>query len=366
MEVLDIFCDESGSTGQNLLNPDQRFFAYGSVAIDPAEASDLVARTIRDFRIQGNELKGKNLLRHAGGRKAALALVRTLASRSQVLIAHKEYALACKLFEYTFEPLISDVSTVLYSVNFHKFIANLVYLSSANHHPRAREFSKRFEAAARGDVEAFRGFLSVHSPTTDDPVETLISFCVFHRDSILRDLSKTRSELPWVLDITATSLNSLLTTWGRRAPQLRVVCDESGPLASILPDFDIWVDNAEKHSIQLGEREIQLGFNLAIPIRLAKSHETPGIQLADVLSSVGVAVVSDPSDKWSKDVMRLLLESDALHPDGIVPERDRIDLNLPETRMNVLILLDLVRRSEAGESLIVGLPDFVNRAAGAI
>jgi hypothetical protein len=74
VDILDIFCDESGFTGQNLLNPDQRFFAYGSVAISPTEAAEVVAQTIRDFRLQGNELKGKNLLRHPSGGKAATAL----------------------------------------------------------------------------------------------------------------------------------------------------------------------------------------------------------------------------------------------------------------------------------------------------
>jgi hypothetical protein len=359
MEVLDIFCDESGFTGENLLNSDQRFFAYGSVAIDPAEAAQLVAQTISDFRLQGKELKGKNLLRHASGRKAATAVIRELGARAQVVIVHKKYALACKLFEYTFEPLISEISTVLYSVNFHKFIANLLYLASLSHHPRAHVFSERFEQAVRGDEEPLRRFLSVHSATSDDPVEMLISFCVFHRNAILRELAETKGAVRWVLDVTATSLNSLLTSWGRRAPQLRVVCDESGPLASALSYFDAWVGNEHKGSIRLGERDIDLGFTLAAPIALAKSHESPGVQLADVLSSVAVAVAGDPSNKWSREVITILFESGAIHPDGIVPEHDRLDLDLPETRRNVLILHELLRRSEAGESLTVGLPDFV-------
>ena len=88
--TLDIFCDESGFTGQNLLNPEQRYFAYGSVAIAPSEASALVAKTVRDFKLQGAELKGKNLLRHSTGRKAAVALLRELGDRSQVVIVHRE------------------------------------------------------------------------------------------------------------------------------------------------------------------------------------------------------------------------------------------------------------------------------------
>src|SRR6266511_1554025 len=100
-DTLDIFCDESGFTGQHLLNLNQRYFAYGSVGIAPADASALVAKTIRDFRLQGSELKGKNLLKHASGRKAAAAVIKELGDRSQIVVVHKRYALACKLFEYT-------------------------------------------------------------------------------------------------------------------------------------------------------------------------------------------------------------------------------------------------------------------------
>lgn len=248
-DVLDIFCDESGFTGQNLLNPDQRFFAYGSVAISPTEAAELVTQTIRDFRVQGHELKGKNLLRHPSGRKAAIALIRQLGERSRVVLVNKQYALAGKLFEYTFEPLLSDISTALYGVSFQKFIANLVYVCSLAGHGRARDFADRFEKGVRGEEESLKSFLSLHSPNSgDDPIEALISFCVFHRDAILRELREAKGAVPWLLDITGSSLNSLLTDWGRRADQLRVVCDESGPLASAASYFDVWIGREDKRS----------------------------------------------------------------------------------------------------------------------
>ena len=44
-----LYCDESGFTGQDLLNADQRYFSYASVLIDQVEASELVAQAEKRF-----------------------------------------------------------------------------------------------------------------------------------------------------------------------------------------------------------------------------------------------------------------------------------------------------------------------------
>ncbi len=49
-----IFCDEAGITGNNLLDPEQRHFAFASVNISLATAEELVAQTIHDYRLQGS------------------------------------------------------------------------------------------------------------------------------------------------------------------------------------------------------------------------------------------------------------------------------------------------------------------------
>jgi hypothetical protein len=324
------------------------------VGISPADAADLVAKTVRDFRIQGNELKGQRLLKYASGRKAALAVIEELGARSNVVVVHKRYALACKVFEYTFEPLLSDVSAALYAVDFHKFIGTLLHFSSVKNH-RAWELSERFEQAVRGNDEPLRRLLSVHSPDSSDPVEAVISFCVYHRDTILGELAEVNQSADWTLDVTGSSLNSLLTTWGRRARQLRVTCDESGPLASSLSYFDAWLGRDDKPTISLGERTIELGFNLAAPIAFAKSYESAGIQLADVVSSLAAKAYGESRDDWARGVIRTLLMGGVIHPDSIMP----LVLDGRKTKLNIEILAELVRRSEYGESLTAGLVEFI-------
>ena len=49
----------------------------------------------------GNRAERAHLLRNAPGRKALAAVLDELCDRSQVVVVHKRYALAGKLFEYT-------------------------------------------------------------------------------------------------------------------------------------------------------------------------------------------------------------------------------------------------------------------------
>lgn len=53
--MTNLFCDESGFTGQDLLNPDQQYFSYSSVLMNPLEAGEIVAQVRTDFPL-GKEL----------------------------------------------------------------------------------------------------------------------------------------------------------------------------------------------------------------------------------------------------------------------------------------------------------------------
>jgi Protein of unknown function (DUF3800) len=65
-----IYCDESGMTGPKLLDSDQQYFSYASIAIDADIAQECIERIVKDYRVQGKELKAKNLLKYNRGRQA--------------------------------------------------------------------------------------------------------------------------------------------------------------------------------------------------------------------------------------------------------------------------------------------------------
>ena len=357
-----VYCDEAGFTGENLLNREQRFFAYAAVAVEPIEADELVKRITRDYRVQAEELKGRKLLRYAKGRKAIEEIIKVIGSGTRLVVHHKEYALATKFFEYVFEPLVSTINSVFYEINFHKFVGNILYLNMLARHERARTLAERFETAARGDDAALRGMFSVHGIRDEDPVEQLIQFGVYNRDSVLRELREVRRFGGWMLELTLTSIWSLLTFWGERNESLDVHCDNSLPLRDQKQVLDMMVGRTDKAVVTLGRRRRSYLFNLARPISLVESNVTPGIQLADVMATTAAFAFDNRQDPWCRVLLKELWEVGAMNGDCVLPEIEMVDPKKPQSVINYVVLLELVQRSQRGTSLTRGITDFIEAA----
>ena len=101
-----VFCDESGFTGDNMLDSQQPFFTYASVAMDEKEAEELVQGIRLRHRKNGSELKGARLMRSHAGRAVSLEILRAMRGRYLVTAYDKKLSLAGKFFEYVFEPVL--------------------------------------------------------------------------------------------------------------------------------------------------------------------------------------------------------------------------------------------------------------------
>ena len=82
---------------------------------------------------------------------------------------HKKYALACKLYEYLFEPVLADKSYVFYQIGFHRFISMLVYLELRIRERNAERLFEDFEQLMRSKNIAGMSFLFGPSPAVLNP-----------------------------------------------------------------------------------------------------------------------------------------------------------------------------------------------------
>lgn len=157
--MLTLFCDESGFTGQDLLNRDQPFFSYSSVLIEPAEAAALIEQARADHKL-GTELKGSRMIGNTAGREAAEFLFDNLIDRSITVVADKKFCLAGKLYEYIFDPVVEGYQG-LYEVGFHNSVTNLLHQEFTGRKPDAVHLLSIFQQSVRKrDFSEFTGALA--------------------------------------------------------------------------------------------------------------------------------------------------------------------------------------------------------------
>ena len=104
-----------------------------------------------------------------------------------------------------------------------------------------------------------------------------------------------------------TALHWLLASWGEQFEVLDVYCDNSKPIEAGEEFFRAFVGREDKAYIRLGSRPTpSVIYNLAGPINLVDSRESPGIQIADVLSSSLAYALNHPDAAVSKAWLSLM------------------------------------------------------------
>lgn len=356
-----IFFDESGFTGNNLLQSHQMHFAYGSVATDDAEAKEFVSGLIKKYGIQNGELKGSQLVKFNKGRKAIDEIFGHFEGRIKISISDKKFALACKFFEYIFEPCISDINSVFYGIGFHKFIANMLYVEFLARGAGAEQIFEEFEDLMRSRKE--EGLDTIFSASThpeNSPILIQIrEFAQSRAEDIRSELASLTDDGigKWILDLTNTALFSLLANWGLEFDQVTAICDNSKPLQHQQSMFDAMINRKDRHFSSAFGQEHPITFNLSGPLEFADSKITHGIQLADAVSAAAVYALSNVSNEHNEKWKSLIPEIG--HYGSIFPEMDKLNLRDRATQRNAVLLMELHSRAKNGQSLTQGIPEYL-------
>lgn len=357
-----IYFDESGFTGNNLLNEKQNYFAYASVATDPDEAKEVVARIMKQYGVQGAELKGKNLVKFSRGRRAMDDILTHFAGRVKISISDKKYALAGKFFEYIFEPSLSKISSLFYGINFHLFIANILYVEFIARGAGAEEIFNEFENLMREmDEQKLASLFSSSVHRENSSILTQIrEFAIHQTDEIRAELDSLRGGVTgkWILDLTDSACGSLLAHWGLMYEEITAICDESKPLMEKNEFFNSMIGRkGETIFIDSPVGKQPLTFNLSGPIQFVSSRVAHGIQIADTLAAAAVFAVSNPDDTMGQKWCEMLPQIGSYG--SVMPDFDHLDLDGMAAKLNAVVLMELHSRATRKENLLENMSDYV-------
>jgi hypothetical protein len=225
-----------------MLDADQPYFAYASVDFGLAEAEALITGLRARHRLQMGELKASKLLRTPRGRAIVADILERMDGRYIVTLYDKRLSLACKFFEYVYEPVLQRNNRVFYDHNLHRFVGMFLYMMMVASGEGAEALAIEFERFMRtlDPVEAPTLFGQSHGPMSQ-MLDPILRFAwgynvVIARET--RDLKLTGDTGKWVLDLTIAAVTSHLRAWAERHPLLDVICDDSKPLRALANAYD--------------------------------------------------------------------------------------------------------------------------------
>ncbi|KSW24186.1 MULTISPECIES: DUF3800 domain-containing protein [unclassified Pseudomonas] len=121
--------DESGYTGFDLLNPEQRFQGATAIAIDDDEAKRLIREHFP--KLQADELKYRALARRPGNHPRLLALQRDLLMHHKCVtyVCDKRFLLLLMFLDYAVEPFYYERGIDFYKDGQNYSLASLLYVT---------------------------------------------------------------------------------------------------------------------------------------------------------------------------------------------------------------------------------------------
>lgn len=317
--------DESGYTGFDLLNPDQRFQGASAIAIRDEDA----ARLIKEYfpRLQAPELKYGSLTRRAGNHERIISLHRELLSnyKSVTYVCDKRFLLVLMFVDYAVEPFYYERGVDFYENGQNYAMASLLTTVGP---------TLLGQSAFDSMLAAFQNAVKLKTP---EALKTLVDATKATR---WRELPEALGPLaqyaaPECLTAIATTgvnadaaiivLQSLISRMEAMTDcAYRVEHDQSKNLLTYHNLLQRSIDHDQE--IEFRQTEIT---TLKFPLKLAEatqvdSKASPSVQLADVMIGAAIEAANTISGLRSggpdpKKLMSLYADNQFIH---LIPSLD--------------------------------------------
>ena len=299
--TLEVFFDESGYTGDDLLNGDQPVFVLAS-----SDLSDVDARRfIKEYfnGIQADELKHSTLASRPRGQQRIVEFIRATSDSGHFAVAvfHKEFVLVTTIVEWWVEESTRRHGINLYDRGGNIGLSNLIYLSLWNLLPRLtlRAHLARYQAMMRQrSRSAYDGFWEPLWTLFDISDRTLRDTLMWALGAQMDFGFEHLAALPdRVLNVTPSALLNLAQHWKKRHGRtMRFVHDASRDLAR---EKELWkaILSPEVPQATVGYDRRQIAFPLGVEeICFAQSEENPALQLPDIVAGATSVIARNGLD----------------------------------------------------------------------
>lgn len=236
MSVEKLFFDESGYTGEDLLNREQPTFAYASTALPDGDAASLLSSCFAFSR--ASELKHSRLSKSWRGQDAIVNFVQRASGSSlpvNVYLAHKEYALLTYLTDFPIEELFHRSGLNFWEKGFNIALSNAMFFGLRGADapnvltPILRDFQDLYNSREHGDwLKFYRGIENFYKkyPQYRSIMIYLLASCEILGYDYFRDMQ------PHTCDLAFTAFLAIAMEWSEMTScKFDVIHDSSSQLA---------------------------------------------------------------------------------------------------------------------------------------
>jgi len=338
--------DESGNTGQDLLNKDQKAFVLASVCFADEE-TDKLQTIFKDCA----EIHFKNLRKSKAGREQILEFINhELITEQNIMcsISNKEYVVVAQIIDQLVETFLHKNNIDIY-----QYGLNLTYTNSFYYFGKFLWNKELFHAVLRSFVQMIRDkdeqsvidfYSALNSLYNDnDTKESEILIPIIYSSHYIDEILKAVDK--FTLDVTLPSFMVICDKWyNKTGNKLRVHFDNSKQI-EYYKDYVEFTRTINSEKVEVGYGSRVMTFPTQIEsLELVDSENNISIQFADLIASTIAFMYNNKNPKQEPFVEEIrnskLLELSNYHIIWPAPKVTPEDLEM--TDGNGINMLDFL------------------------
>ena len=312
-----IAMNESGFTGDNLLDQAQPVYALAAVNLDLSTADEVVRRATS--RCERAELKFSEL-RYAPTTRAVMFELfdelRLTPQNTRVTVAHKPWMVAAKMVELLIEPrwLARGRQAEWYVQNLHVDTAHLLFGRGSDALGDSwPDLQRAFVAMVRRfspetATDFLRGLAKAREACTNPTIGLVLAAMTDTWEDLDDSISGTRDQL----DPTPGCLFWQAGEWSSVMPDLTIVHDDS-TVAERWAQYLITEEPSSTAGLRLGDIDIKLPHAVR-GVSFVRSHDDARVQVADLVAGASAWFYADLAGLRPHEDLTIELEAHGIGP----------------------------------------------------
>lgn len=302
-----IYIDESGNTGQDLLNSEQTVFVLAS-----NNFSDIELETLSKLFENDKEIHFKKLKNNSIGQNSIIKFLNhELITEKNIICstAHKEYATVGQIVDQLIEPVLYDIDVDIYRFGQNIAITNFIYVFGISFWDKElfktvlNLFINMMRTKKETDIIDFYNSVNKLYKSLKPEYKQLLEPIIHSKKQINIILEGVNK---FTIDLTLSSFYIICDKWYKKTNEkLNIIQDDSKQIEFFKSYIEFTKSlNLPKQEIGFGSRKMTFPTQIE-NLTLVNSEQNIGVQISDLIASSLTFMYNNDNPKYKTFVEQI-------------------------------------------------------------